>query len=79
MFYISDVPAGPMEFDGLNAALKQTLALKQDTIRPPKLHDLLRMLIWSGVNVTRAVTTATPLDLKPQRHRTTHVNHMFRV
>lgn len=60
-----DVPAGPTGVVGLNAALKQTLAIKQDTFRPLKLHGLLSMLIMSGVNVTRAVTTATPLDLKP--------------
>lgn len=62
------LPAGPMLFTGLNAALKQTFALKQDTILPPKLQDLLRMPILSGVNVTLAVTTAIPLDLKAQSY-----------
>lgn len=70
------VPAGPTGFEGLNTALKQTLALKQDTIRPARLHDLLRMVIRSGVNVTRAVTTATPLDLEAHTCVGYHVNHM---
>lgn len=74
---VRDVPAGPTEFDGLNCALKQTLALKQDTIRPPRLHDLLRMLIRSGVNETRAITTATRLDLKA--HATEPRDHTHRA
>lgn len=53
-------------FIGLNAALKQTLALKQDTCLPANRQGLLKTLILSGKKETFAVTTAIPLLLQPQ-------------
>lgn len=45
-----NIPMGPTGFRGLNAALRQRWVLKQDSLRPPTSHGLLKMLILSGLN-----------------------------
>lgn len=55
---------GPTVFLGLNEAVKQTLVMKQECLRPLTSQSLLKMLILSGLNEAVAVTTPTPLDLK---------------
>lgn len=55
---------GPTGFLGLNAALKQTLVLKHDSLRPLMSQGLLKMLILTGLKEALDVTDATPLDLK---------------
>lgn len=55
---------GPTGVLGLNEAVKQTLVLKHECLRPLTSQSLLKMLILSGLKEAVAVTTATPLDLK---------------
>lgn len=55
---------GPTGFFGLNAALKQRLVLKHESLRPLMSQGLLKMLILLGLNEALALTDATPLDLK---------------
>lgn len=55
---------GPTGFLGLNAALKQRLVLKHESLRPLTSQGLLKMLILLGLNKALELTDATPLDLK---------------
>lgn len=59
---------GPTGFLGLNAALKQRLVLKHESLRPVMSQGLLKMLILLGLKEDLAVTVATPLDLKTKRN-----------
>lgn len=55
---------GPTGLLGLKVALKQSLVLKQECLRPLMSQGLSKMLILSGVNEPVAPIVATPLDLK---------------
>lgn len=61
------LPTLPANTVGLIFDLKQTLAVKHDTILPPNVQGLLRMLIFSGLKETVVATTATSLDLRSQK------------
>lgn len=57
---------GPTGFSGLKAALKHSLVVKQECLRPLTSQGLFKMLILSGSKEPVALTAATPLDLKTQ-------------
>lgn len=59
---------GPTGFLGLNAALKQRLVLKHESLRPLMSQGLLKMLILLGLKEDLAITDATPLDLKTKNN-----------
>lgn len=61
------LPTGPVAVFGLKWALKQTFALKQNSLLPLKSQFLLRILILSGVKVAFTVTSATLRDLKREK------------
>lgn len=55
---------GPTGFFGLNAAMKQRLVLKHESLRPLMSQGLLKMLTLLGLKEALVLRDATPLDLK---------------
>lgn len=59
---------GPTGFAGLNAAVKQRLVMKHESLRPLMSQSLLKMLILLGLKEAVALRDATPLDLKTKQN-----------